>query len=91
MSRNAPAVVLSVLVGLLVVAGTLLYQAFRDADAEREALAARVGGLRAELAAARARVAELEADMSSLAAEAARLHDQNQLLHRSGAGAGKGS
>lgn len=91
MSRNAPAAVLSVLVGLLLVAGTLLYQAYREADAARETLAARVGALRAEVAAARARVAELEATMSSLAAEAARLHEQNQLLHRSGAGAGKGS
>ncbi len=91
MSRNAPAVVLSILVGLLLVAGTLLYQAFRQAEADREALAARVGALQAQVAAARARVAELEAAVSSLTTEATRLHEQNQLLHRSGAGAGEGS
>ncbi len=91
MSRNAPAVVLSILVGLLLAAGTLLYRAYRDSDAERAALAARVGALEGDVAAARARVSELEASVSSLTAETARLHEQNQLLHQSGAGAGKGS
>lgn len=91
MSRNAPAVVLSVLVGLLLAAGTLLYQAYRDAEADRQALAARIGALEREVAAARARVAELEASVSVLTAEAARLHEENRLLQRSGAGAGKGS
>lgn len=91
MSRNAPAIVLSVLVGLLIVAGALLYQAYRDVDAERRALATRLGELEGEMSAARTRVAELEANVSALTAEAARLHEQNQLLHRSTAGTGKDS
>jgi cell division protein FtsB len=91
MGRNAPAILLSVLVGLLVVAGALLYQAYLEVDAERAALAAKVGGLEGDVAAARARLADLEASVTSLTAEAARLHEQNLRLHRSGWGTGKGS